>query len=298
MMAITKKQGPEWLLPFLAGKYFSHCKHHIAGKNEKNHFCIDCIQGPLCSSGLDKHASHNTLQVRRASHMDAVRFNDIQKYLDVSNIQSYTINGAKIIFLLSRPPSRVAKAGFRSCEICERSIADPVRFCSIACKLACAKQNLDDTSLSLSLGLSYFQAQTLNATERNSLYKGEPNSPPMLCDYEDEAHGLGPSTPKSMKRRMIEQWQLQHLELHWKKAKLKNLTGNSKRKLHRSSPSFNKDISASALDTVSNGKFKPLATPGSMLQTSAFAPSTPESGEFLSFRARPRKGTPHRAPLS
>ncbi|KAJ7559788.1 hypothetical protein O6H91_04G101300 [Diphasiastrum complanatum] len=292
-MAIPKKEGPEWLRLFLAGHYFSHCKHHVSGKSEKNHFCIDCVQGPLCSSGLHSHASHNTLQVRRASHMDAVRINDIQNYLDVSNIQAYTINGAKIIFLLSRPHSKIGKAGFSSCEICERSIADPVRFCSIACKLVCAKQNLDDTSLSLSLGFECLEAQTMNAGEGSYLYKEGPNTPPMSCDYENETHNFGSATPKSMKRLMLGQRQ---------KAKLHKSSGNFKRIVSPSSPnslsSIDKGFYATTLDTAPNRKLKPLATPGLMPESSCFAPSTPESVEFLSFRARPRKGTPHRAPLS
>ncbi|EFJ06443.1 hypothetical protein SELMODRAFT_131111, partial [Selaginella moellendorffii] len=126
---------PGWLEAFLAGNYFAHCRSHVSSKNERNHFCVDCCEGPLCHSGLRDHLSHTTLQVRRASHMDAVRINDLHKLLDTTGIQPYTINGAKIAFLLSRPQSRLAKGSLRCCETCGRSISDPLRFCSISCKL-------------------------------------------------------------------------------------------------------------------------------------------------------------------
>ncbi|EFJ12466.1 hypothetical protein SELMODRAFT_26454, partial [Selaginella moellendorffii] len=134
---------PSWLPHFLTGNYFSQCLKHASSKNERNHFCIDCVlDGPMCHIGLQtEHANHRSLQVRRASHMDAVRVHDIQKLADISNIQTYTINSAKIVFLLSRPQDRIAKAATHWCQNCNRTLTDPTCFCSISCKLAAARIN-------------------------------------------------------------------------------------------------------------------------------------------------------------
>lgn len=146
------REGPAWLPPLLTiENFFSHCSHHTSGKNEKNHFCFDCKEGPLCPEGLAvSHSGHSTIQIRRASHRDVVRIADIQKYVDLVNIQPYTINSAKIVFLQSRPQPKMVKGASHYCETCHRSIADPVRFCSILCKLTAIRESPHDFSLTLS----------------------------------------------------------------------------------------------------------------------------------------------------
>ncbi len=149
-----------WLGPLLQTGFFGHCRNHNSiGKHERNHFCLDChgSAGALCPEGLgENHKNHLSLQIRKASHRDAVRISDIQKLLDVSGIQAYTINSAKILFLQNRATqpqqqkpqksSSCSKGGGGvrfNCETCHRSIADQVRFCSINCKrLAVGDSNL------------------------------------------------------------------------------------------------------------------------------------------------------------
>lgn len=154
------REGPPWLAKLLSiAEFFGHCKTHLTGRNEKNHFCFDCQRGPLCPVGVaESHAGHATVQIRKASHRDVVRVVDIHKLLDFSNIQLYTINSAKILFLQSRkPPQQAPKmtkggGGGSSgglpaphyCHTCQRSIADPVRFCSLLCKLTGIRQNTHD----------------------------------------------------------------------------------------------------------------------------------------------------------
>ncbi|CAK9199385.1 unnamed protein product [Sphagnum troendelagicum] len=129
-----------WLGPLLRTEFFGHCRNHNStGKLQRNHFCLDCHAAALCPQGLaENHKNHLSLQIRKASHRDAVRVLDIQKLLDVSSIQAYTINSSKILFLHSRPPQKLQSfkaGGLRfNCETCHRSIADPVSFCSINCK--------------------------------------------------------------------------------------------------------------------------------------------------------------------
>ncbi|KAH7301788.1 hypothetical protein KP509_23G043100 [Ceratopteris richardii] len=84
---------------FLNCTYFGPCEKHQFHKNEKNHFCIDCMDGPLCSHRLiSSHGKHRTLQVRRASHADGVRVDNLSKLLDISGIQTYIINNNRIVY--------------------------------------------------------------------------------------------------------------------------------------------------------------------------------------------------------
>ncbi|KAJ7555577.1 hypothetical protein O6H91_05G045500 [Diphasiastrum complanatum] len=143
ILAKEEERLPRWIHPFLVGDYFSNCRNHSCKRNERNQFCIDCIQGPLCHIGLQGHIGHRTLQVRRASHMDAVRVSDVQKLADISSIQTYSINGAKIVFLLCRPQHKIVKDAPHSCITCGRSLADPVNFCCISCKLFGVSNRMD-----------------------------------------------------------------------------------------------------------------------------------------------------------
>lgn len=152
------REGPGWLAPFLSiDEFFGHCSIHSnrsgLGKNEKNHFCLHCCyEGPLCPTCVaESHAGHSTIQVRRASHRDVVRIVDISKFLDISSMQTYTINSAKILFLQSKPQPKFTKGALHYCETCHRSTADPVRFCSMLCKLIGIQENPHDFTLSFSL---------------------------------------------------------------------------------------------------------------------------------------------------
>lgn len=146
------REGPVWLSPLLQTEFFGHCKKHTTGKHEKNQFCLSCCSGPYCPQGLSQsHSGHMSIQVRKASHRDVVRITDMQKYLDLSNIQPYTINGAKIVFLQSRPQPKLCKGAATYCDTCHRSLADQVRFCSINCKLVAIQDASEqDTELKLS----------------------------------------------------------------------------------------------------------------------------------------------------
>jgi len=163
----TSREGPSWLPSFLkCENFFAHCAFHTSGKNERNQFCFDCPQeGPLCPEGLNtSHRGHSSIQIRRASHRDVVRVADIQKYVDLANIQPYTINSAKIVFLQSKPQPKIVKGAAHYCEICQRSIADPVRFCSILCKLVGIERDPHDFTLTLTVfskaGPGFFSKDT------------------------------------------------------------------------------------------------------------------------------------------
>uniref|UniRef100_A0A0D9XAX0 B box-type domain-containing protein n=1 Tax=Leersia perrieri TaxID=77586 RepID=A0A0D9XAX0_9ORYZ len=136
---------PGWLETLLSTRFFLACGAHPASpRNECNMFCLDCPSSPAfcyyCRS--HRHQSHRVIQIRRSSYHDVVRVTEVEDVLDISGVQTYVINSAKVLFLNERPQPRGAGAAAGkaaaspyNCEICARALLDPFRFCSLGCKL-------------------------------------------------------------------------------------------------------------------------------------------------------------------
>lgn len=155
---------PVWLESLLKAEFFLPCKTHAAAhKNERNYFCVDCCSDGICSLCLAKHPNHRTLQIRKSSYHDCVRITDLKGWLDLALIQVYVINSAKIVFLKGRPQVKPAKGVIYTCQTCLRTLLDPVKFCSIGCKLKAVMVNPDDDGLALEgRGLVSGMAPTLS----------------------------------------------------------------------------------------------------------------------------------------
>ncbi|CAL0321956.1 unnamed protein product [Lupinus luteus] len=87
------------------------------------------------------------MQIRRSSYQECVRVGDIEKALEIDGVQTFVINGAKVIFLNKRGRciSQTKNTGggnlrnnfcknTAECMTCERTLLEPFCFCSIECK--------------------------------------------------------------------------------------------------------------------------------------------------------------------
>ncbi|XP_022730038.1 uncharacterized protein LOC111285071 isoform X2 [Durio zibethinus] len=147
---------PPWLESLLSATFFTICpRHRDTPRNECNMYCLDCMNDAFCFyCRSSRHKDHLVIQVRRSSYHDVVRVAEIQKVLDISGVQTYVINSARVLFLNERPQpksssSSSSKGISHLCEICSRTLLDPFRFCSLGCKLVGIRKK-GDTSFVLS----------------------------------------------------------------------------------------------------------------------------------------------------
>ncbi|XP_044464905.1 protein RGF1 INDUCIBLE TRANSCRIPTION FACTOR 1-like [Mangifera indica] len=139
-------QRPAWLEALYTQKFFVGCSYHeSAKKNEKNICCLDCCTS-ICPHCIPSHRFHRLLQVRRYVYHEVVRLDDLQKLIDCSSVQAYTINSAKVVFIKKRPQNRHFKGAGNYCTSCNRSLQEPYIHCSLGCKVDFVLKHFNDLS--------------------------------------------------------------------------------------------------------------------------------------------------------
>jgi hypothetical protein len=125
-----------------------------------------------------------------------IRVNEIQKVLDISAVQTYVINSARVVFLNERPQPRPGKGVTNTCEVCERSLLDSFRFCSLGCKIVgTSKKKRYHTAMASDSEESYSSSSCGKPKKSkenyiNKIQSFNPSTPPQT-----------PATFRSAKRR-------------------------------------------------------------------------------------------------
>ncbi|XP_017608147.1 protein RGF1 INDUCIBLE TRANSCRIPTION FACTOR 1-like [Gossypium arboreum] len=178
---------PPWLKPLLREHFFVQCKLHVdSHKSECNMYCLDCMNGALCSFCLAYHKHHRYIQIRRSSYHDVIRVSEIQKYLDISGVQTYVINSAKVVFINERPQPRPGKGVINTCEVCERSLVDNFRFCSLGCKVVGTSKDFRKKKRQMGMASDSEDSYSSSSSHRNYLKNSNNNN---------KVQSFSPSTP-------------------------------------------------------------------------------------------------------
>lgn len=162
-----------WIRALLTTKFYGLCPEHPnLRKNDLNLFCTQhnvkicqyChATSKVATSGCDGESTSplvdticqcrstcTVLHVSRYMYHDVLLAREASVLLDLAHVQSYLNNGNRVVYIDRRaqPRSKLAPNA-KSCAVCDRTLQDPYKFCSIFCRLAFDKHPAAVASLPL-----------------------------------------------------------------------------------------------------------------------------------------------------
>jgi hypothetical protein len=102
------------------------------------YFDPDAPEHGYCTYCPQRASRPRLLQIRRSTYHEVIKAADVSRMADVSGIQHYVINGAKVLFLRPRPQPRPPKGVVAParCSVDGRQLMDAhSSYCSLRCKL-------------------------------------------------------------------------------------------------------------------------------------------------------------------
>ncbi|KAK8481730.1 hypothetical protein V6N13_009292 [Hibiscus sabdariffa] len=131
-----------WLKPLLRTEFYKQCE--CESLKQCSFFCRDCMGSAFCEECLchpDKHVHHQSLRVYKSSSRPGLRVHSIRSLMDVSDIQPYTCNSSKLVYINRKGRkehgNHINGRKGEKCEVCGYELQLLTsKFCSIECKVS------------------------------------------------------------------------------------------------------------------------------------------------------------------
>ncbi|GMI70956.1 hypothetical protein like AT4G17900 [Hibiscus trionum] len=180
-----------WLKPLLQAEFYRQCE--CKSSKQCSFFCRDCMGSAFCEDCLyhpHKHVDHHhqSLRVYKSSSRPGLRVHSIKSLMDVSDIQPYTCNSSKLVYINRKGRKEHAnhincRKG-EKCEVCGYELQNLTsKFCSIECKVNNETEVKEETKEEDFVPISISTSRLIHADPnsfRKRSRKGEPQRSPFL----------------------------------------------------------------------------------------------------------------------